>query len=601
MGIQSLRTVSLLLAVVMASIGLAACGGGGGEGTSASQNQFPPVNEAPTSAKKGGTLTVLASGDVDYLDPGAGYYQFTYMVDFATQRTLVSWPPNEIETPQPDLAEGEPKVTDGGKTVTFKIKKGIKYSPPVNREIKSEDFKYAIERGLLPGVATGYLAPYLGDLVGFAAAEEAAGETGAEAPDIPGITTPDDRTLVLKFTKPVAAIALQALSLPIGAPVPEEYAKQFDQESPSTYGQHLVGTGPYMVENDSSGKLTGYTPGKEIKLVRNPNWDPATDYRPAYLDAIDIHEGFGDTASASRKILTGESQVNGDFAPDPPVLKEASQKYKEQLMLAPQGGNRYIALNTTIPPFNDINVRKAVLAASDREALRLTRGGELVGPIATHFIPPEMPGFEQAGGYEGTGLDFLADPGGNPKLAASYMKKAGYPSGKYTGKENLLMVSDDTGVGRKTAEVELDTLQKLGFKVTFRPVTHDTMYTRFCNVPKADVAICPNVGWLKDFNDPQTILDPTFNGEAIQPVNNSNWPQLNVPKINAAMDRAKLISDPAKRAKAWGEIDTMVTEQAPAVPWIWDYFPSIASKNVANVVNAFNGDTDLSFTSLTNP
>jgi peptide/nickel transport system substrate-binding protein len=601
MGIQSLRTVSLLLAVVLASIGLAACGGGNDEGTGASQNQFPPVNEAPSDAKKGGTLTVLAAGDIDYLDPGASYYQFTYMVDFATQRTLVAWPPDEIETPQPDLTEGDPQVSDGGKTVTFTIKQGIKYSPPVNREAKAEDFKYAIERGLLPGVAAGYLAAYLGSLVGFEAAEEAAGEPGAEAPDIPGITTPDDHTLVLKFTKPVAATALQALSLPIGAPVPQEYAKPFDQQSPSTYGEHLVGTGPYMIENNSEGKLTGYTPGKEIKLVRNPNWDPSTDYRPAYLDAINIQEGFEDTASASRKILTGESQVNGDFPPDPPVLKEASQKYKDQLMLAPQGGNRYIALNTTIPPFDNINVRKAVLAATNRDALRLTRGGELVGPIATHFIPPEMPGFEEAGGYKGAGFDFLANPEGDPELAASYMKKAGYPSGKYTGGENLLMVSDDTGVGRKTAEVELDTLQKLGFNITFRPVTHDTMYTRFCNVPKADVAICPNVGWLKDFNDPQTILDPTFNGEAIQPVNNSNWPQLNVPKINEAMDRAKLISDPEKLAQAWGEIDTMVTAQAPAVPWIWDYFPAIGSSNVSNVINAFNGNTDLSFTSLTNP
>lgn len=601
MGIQSLRTVSLMLAVVLASIGLAACGGGSSEGTSASHNQFPPVNEAPSNAQKGGKLTVLASGDVDYLDPGAGYYQFTYMVDFATQRTLVSWPPTEVKMPQPDLVEGEPKVSDGGKTVTFKIKPGIHYCPPVNREIKAQDFKYAIERGLLPGVATGYLSAYLGSLVGFEAAEKEAGEPGAEAPNIPGITTPNDKTLVLKFTQPVAATALQALSLPIGAPVPEEYAKPFDAESPSTYGQYLVGTGPYMIENNSSGKLTGYTPGKEIKLIRNPNWNPATDYRPAYLDEIDIQEGFNDTASASRKILTGESEVNGDFAPDPPVLKEASERYKEQLMLAPQGGNRYIALNTTIPPFNNINVRKAVLAASDREALRLTRGGELVGPIATHFIPPEMPGFEQAGGYKGAGFDFLENPNGNPKLAASYMKKAGYPSGKYTGNESLLMVSDDTGVGRKTAEVELDTLQKLGFKITLRPVTHDTMYTRFCGVPKADVAICPNVGWLKDFNDPQTILDPTFNGEAIQQVNNSNWPQLNVPKINKAMDRAKLISDPEKLAQAWGEIDTMVTAQAPAVPWVWDYFPSIGSKNVSNVINAFNGNTDLSFTSLTNP
>ncbi len=74
-----------------------------------------------------------------------------------------------------------------------------------------------------------------------------------------------------------------------------------------------------------------------------------------------------------------------------------------------------MALNTQIPPFDDINVRKAVLAAADREAMRLARGGELVGPIATHFIPPGVPGFEEAGGLEGAGLDFMANPAGRPR------------------------------------------------------------------------------------------------------------------------------------------------------------------------------------------
>ena len=70
-------------------------------------------------------------------------------------------------------------------------------------------------------------------------------------------------------------------------------------------------------------------------------------------------------------------------------------------------------------------------------------------------------------------------------------------------------------------------------------VTHSTMYTRFCNVPKNEPNICPNVGWLPDFHEPQAVLDVTFNGRRITPVNNSNWPLLNDPRINTAMDQRR--------------------------------------------------------------
>ena len=226
-----------------------------------------------------------------------------------------------------------------------------------------------------------------------------------------------------------SAIGVQgALSLPISAPVPEEYAKQFDAENPSTYGDHQVSSGPYMIENDAQGNLTGYTPNKEIHLVRNPNWKAsAADFRPAYLDDITIQEGFSDTVSASKKIMAGSAMVNGDFTTPPSVIKQAATSGEEgQLTLTPSGGNRYVALNTTVPPFDDINVRKAVIANANRTDLRNTRGGELTGPVASHFIPPEFPGFEQAGGLKGPGLDYLANPDGDPDLAAEYMKKAGY-------------------------------------------------------------------------------------------------------------------------------------------------------------------------------
>jgi peptide/nickel transport system substrate-binding protein len=124
------------------------------------------------------------------------------------------------------------------------------------------------------------------------------------------------------------------------------------------------------------------------------------------------------------------------------------------------------------------------------------------------------------------------------------------------------------------------------------------MYTKFCAVPDAEVAVCPNLGWARDFDDPQAMLDPTFNGAAIQPTANNNWPQLDVPEINEALDEAALIGDVEERAQAFGEIDTMIMEQAPAIPYVWDDQGNVRSANVAGVINQFNAAWDLSYTSI---
>jgi peptide/nickel transport system substrate-binding protein len=533
------------------------------------------------------------------------------MLTLATQRTLMGWPPNATQ-PVPDLAAEQPQETDGGKTITFTIRDGVKYSPPVDRDVKSEDVKYAIERSLLPGVPNGYTAAYLGDLVGFKQAEQQVAKDKTTAPDISGIETPDDKTLVLHLTRASSVPVIQALSLPVSAPVPEEYAAKFDAESPSTYGEHVTFTGPYMVSNNSSGELTGYTPGKEIDLVRNPNWDSSTDYRPAYLDTITVQEGFADPTSASQKILSGDSQINGDFPPSKTIVQEVAtgSKYStDQMVAVPSGGNRYIALNMTRPPFGPgsglsaqqaLDVRKAVIANSNRTALRNTRGGELFGPVATHFIPPLIPGFEEAGGLEGPNLDFVQNPNGDPQLAASYMKKAGFQSGKCEGSVcDITMVGDDAPPGKDTATVFQNQLEELGFKVNFQPVAHDIMYTKFCSVPSNEPNVCPNVGWIKDFNDPQSILQVPFSGDSINPSNNSNWPQLDDPAINKAIDQAVTITDEQQRAETWGKIDDQIMEQAPAVPWVWDNDVLVRSVNVNGVANLFNGEWDLAYTSLT--
>ena len=604
---QKLLRALMLGTALVAAGALAACGSDSSSDSSSDSgatgsDQFAAPTAAPEDAQQGGDLTVLAASDVDYIDPGAAYYQWTYMVTGATQSPLEAYAPDDVENATPLLATEDPTVSDDGKTVTYTIRDDVKFSPPVNRTVTAADVKYAIERSLLPGVPNGYVQTYLSGVQGMdKAVKEAQADPTGGAPDISGITTPDDTTLEIKLDDTTSIGVIGALTLPVSSPVPEEYAKQYDAENPSTYGEHQVATGPYMIDNNDQVELTGYTPNKEIHLVRNPNWQPSDeDFRPAYLDDITIQEGFADTVSASKKILAGNGEVNGDFTTPPSAIKQAATEGEEgQLTLTPSGGNRYVALNTSEPPFDDINVRQAVIANSTRTDLRNTRGGELTGPVATHYLPPEFPGFDQAGGLEGPDLDFIANPDGDPQLAAEYMKKAGFSSGKCEGSDcEITMVGDDSPPGSDTGEVVKSQLEQLGFTVNLQKVTHDIMYTKFCSTPSNAPQVCPNVGWLKDFNDGQSMLDPTFNGENVVPENNSNWPQLNDPAINKAIDQAKLIDDPEERAQAWGNVDTMVGEQAPAIPYIWDDQANIQSADVAGVINKANANWDLSFTSL---
>jgi peptide/nickel transport system substrate-binding protein len=578
---------SAFLALALAGAVLTGCGGGGDDQAS----DRSASSGAPVEGKQGGKLTMLWTDDVDNIDPGITWYQMGYMVSYATQRPLYSWKPDDGETPVPDLAESEPQISGDGKTVTVKIRDGVRFSPPVNREVTSKDVKYAIERGFFNTVNNGYAGAYFGDLVGA--------EPGAKpGTEIRGIRTPDDHTIVFKLERGSGGVMAGALALVLSAPVPEEYAAKLDKRNPSAYGQNQVATGPYMIENDDSGRAIGYEAGRRIHLVRNPNWDKTTDYKPAYLDEIDMPQGNDDTTVASRKVVEGESMLTGDFSPPPQVLAQVSKGQKDQLLLVPAGSARYVSMNSTVAPFDDLDVRKAVIAGFDREAMRLVRGGEFVGDIPTHMIPPGLPGFEEAGGFDGFGLDFMSHPAGDMELAAEYFKDAGYASGKYEGDKELLMVGTSEGVAEKAAVVAKENFEKLGFKVRLRLVTQDAMYTKFCNVPSANVAICPNVSWGKDFGDPQTILDPTFNGDNIIAQQNSNWPELNVPEINRAMDEAALLTDPQERAEAWARIDRMITEQAPVVSWIWDKQPLLRSANVNGVASEFNSQWDLAWTSL---
>jgi peptide/nickel transport system substrate-binding protein len=570
------------------ALGVSACGD---DEESADKPAGTPA--APTTeGKQGGTLRQLGASDVDYMDPGHTYFTQGYQVLRAINRPLYAFKPGDSVNPVPDLAEGDPQISDDKKSVTVKIRTGVKYAPPVNRDVKSADVKYAFERFFSVNVG-GQYPGYFNVIVGSPEKP-----TKGVKP-ISGIETPDDQTIVFRLKNATAVAFAAALVMPLSVPVPEEYAKPFDAKNPSTYNTHVAMTGPYMIKNNSKGELTGWKAGKSIDMVRNPNWDKATDFKPAYVDRIFMRVNATDGNVAARQVLNGKNLLL-DTNPPANILKDVVTNIKDQYEQVPSGGFRWFPINTTIKPFDNLNVRKAILAGFDRNAARLARGGKFTADLPTHFLPPEFPGFEEAGGFEGPGFDFInkANEKGDDKLAAEYLKKAGYPSGKYTGDETFLMVTVPVDPGKAQAEVAKRELEELGFKFRLRITPQDATYTEWCQVPDKKVAVCGAAGWFKDFSDPQSMLEPTFKGSLImKDGGNNNLPQLNDPKIDAAMDAAALLEGDA-RLKAWGEIDKMITGTAAAIPFVWDKTTLLRSKNVNAVSDGYIALWDFTFTSI---
>jgi peptide/nickel transport system substrate-binding protein len=244
------RSIAVSLAVGAATV-IAACGGsssttnngsGSGSGTKVASSSAATAIKPGTP---GGKLTVLASADVDYLDPGQTYYTFGYMVLYSTNRTLYSFKPDNSEKPVPDLATGPPEISADNKTITVHIKPNVKYSPPVNRAVKAADIKYAFERAFSKEVPSGYAGTYFSSIVGTPSKPN----TGDIKP-ISGIETPDDTTIIFHLKTAEAPLVSQALVMPITVPVPKEYASKFDKSTPSKFDQYQTFTGPYMVKND---------------------------------------------------------------------------------------------------------------------------------------------------------------------------------------------------------------------------------------------------------------------------------------------------------------------------------------------------------------
>jgi len=548
------RATVLLACVALLAGACGGDGGGGGGGGTGAGGQ--PV--------RGGTLRIVNAADVDYLDTANGYYTVTASLQRTYARGLYSFDitkkgtPDEL-TPVPDLADGPAEVSPDNRVFTFKLRKGVKWAPPVNREVTAEDFVTAVER--LYDKATPSGGQTYGNLI-----KGATDFRDGKAKTISGMVAGDD-TLTITLDKP-APDFLSVLFQPFFAPVPKEYAARY--KVGSDYSKHVVGSGPYTLKE--------YVPTKSIELVRNTNWDPATDpLRKAWVDRITVREGLEPDA-IQQIIERGDADLSLDTQPPNAALQRLATdpKLKQQFADPISGCIRYLSLGAS-PKFgaiSNLKVRQAIQYAIDKVATQRARGGTFAGDPASTILTPTLLGYQKHDTYP------TPNNQGDPAKARQLLAEAGYPNGL-----TLSYLGVNTGASKQVDTVVQAALERVGIKLTVRQLTNSAHYTDELQIPAKRLQHqIGNAGWCPDFagDGTRSFIVPNFDGRAILPAGNQNYVELDNPEINAMIDQALAEPDKAKRGILWTALDKRLMQEAVWVPYLYDKSPAFWSERTKN-------------------
>jgi len=603
------RTAKAVVLAAVFGLVAAACAGGGGGAT--------PSPTATAGIQKGGVLKLALMADVDKAyDPAKEYAALSFeFFRCCLLRTMMSTNGQEAanggDELHPDLATGPPEVSADGLTYTFHIKQGIHYSPPLQDvEVTAEDFARALMRESDPEAsAEGYSFYFSetggsGGIVGF---------DKAKGGPISGVKTPDKYTLVITLNQPAGDFPWR-MTLPATAPIPPNPS---DPTAPlgiaeghtKDFGRFLVGTGPYMFKGaetmdfslppDQQTPNPGYIPGRSYTLVRNPSWAD-DDLRPAYVDEIDV--AIGGTAQVlANEVDNGTIDMELDGVPPQQQIRayQADPNRQDQVFSNASDGVRYIAMNIAEPPFDDVHVRKAMEYVVDKDALRRTRGGPLFGDIAGHMIVPSLLGGQLA--------DY--DPYATPNGAGDVEKaKAEMAQSKYDTNQDgvcdapeckgVLTITDSADPYPAQNAILVDSAKKIGIELDVRSGDRYTFMYEKCLDPASHWALCPSVGWFKDYPDAVTFGPPLFGSAAIGPGGCCNYSLVGmssgdlkkfgytvtqVPNIDDQLATCGSTPVGEERITCWADIDkTIMEDVVPVIPWLFDKDVDLVGDRIVN-------------------
>ncbi len=507
----------------------------------------------------GGTLKLNAHGSAGTIDPQINYEQEFWQLYASTNDGLLGF--KKVDGPDgntivPDLAEALPKPEDGGKTYTFKLRDGIKFSN--GKDVTPADVVASFQR--IFKVSSPTAGSFYNGIVGA----DACLKDGASCTLKDGVVADDKaRTVTFHLTDPDAEF-FDKLSVPHASILPADTpAKDLGTTPP-------VATGAYMVQS--------YDPDHGLKIVRNPffkEW--SVDAQPSgYVDAMDYNFGLDDQAGLTA-VENGQADWTFD---DPPSdrLGELGTKFAKQVKVHTLSAYYYVPMNVNIAPFNNEKARQAVAYAVDRKALvGLFGGANLASPLCQH-LPAGM------GGYEPY-CPFTRDAGpGKPWTAPDMAKARQLIEESGTKGQKVTLIGDDKAVPKGIATYMQGVLRDLGYDASLKLVSHNIQFTYIQNTGN-NVQISVT-DWYADYPAPSDFLNVLYGCGSFHPgsdssINIAGWCDK---KVDGDMQQAlkTAVTDPAAADKMWSAIDREITDAAPAAALFQPKRVDVTSKRFGN-------------------
>jgi peptide/nickel transport system substrate-binding protein len=544
------------------------------------------VNPGKGAPQRGGTLNVLGTGDVDYMDYNVSYYSIGYLAQRMWVRGLYAYPavPGKTTTAEPDLATGPPVISNGT-TYTLTIRSGAEWDTTPLSPVTAADAVLGLKRACNPVQPFGGLPDFYNLIQGYAAfcngfAKVAptvkAIKAYIDSTNISGVTA-SGQTLTFHLTHP-ASYFVDELTLPAFNPAPPESLNWLPASAAA--GQNTFADGPYKIQT--------YVSAKKIVFVRNAAWNPSTDpIRKAYVDQVVVTETGNQTTN--QQILQTNTAAGGmEFDSFPPVasvlglLSQMEHGSKDFNLGRTYSSNPYVVFNTVSPnnggALANVKVRQAISYAIDRTHLIQDDNGPLVSPPLTHILPIGI------NGAQDVPANYNPYPY-NTRKATQMLKAAGYSSGLTL---TFLYRTQNSLAANIFQTLQAD-LSKVGIKLVGLAVPNADFYTKYMSVPSVarrgvwDLALA---GWGPDwYGDAATsFFEPLFSGPASYPPVGSNFGFYNNPAVTSLIAAAAEQGNQATAATMWATIDKDVMRDAPIYPITQPLQPNYHASYVHNAV-----------------